>query len=66
MKQTAVEWLFSQLPDHLRLSEDGFDTLQQAKTMEAEQKKEAYNEGMIQGIKFAVNEEWGEEEGGAK
>jgi hypothetical protein len=66
MTQTAVEWLFDQLPDHLRLSEDGFDTLQQAKTMEAEQKKEAYNEGMIQGIKFAVNEEWGEEEGGAK
>lgn len=65
MKQTAVEWLFDQLPDHLRLSEDGFDMLQQAKEMEAEQKKEAYNEGIIQGIKFSVDEEWGEE-GGAK
>lgn len=34
-KQTAVEWLFEQLPDHLRLSKDGFDVLQQAKQMEA-------------------------------
>jgi hypothetical protein len=30
-KQTSVEWLFSQLPDHLRLSRNGFDMLQQAK-----------------------------------
>jgi hypothetical protein len=38
MKQTAVEWLFDQLPDHLRLSRDGFETLQQAKEMEKQQK----------------------------
>jgi hypothetical protein len=43
MTQTAVEWLFSQLPDHLRLSEDGFDTLQQAKAMEREQIIDAWN-----------------------
>jgi hypothetical protein len=36
-KQTSVEWLFSQLPDHLRLSRDGFDLLNQAKEMEREQ-----------------------------
>jgi hypothetical protein len=66
MKQTAVEWLFDQLPDHLRLSEDGFDMFQQAKEMEDQQRKEAYNEGIKQGIKISVDEEWGEEEGGAK
>jgi hypothetical protein len=38
MKQTAVEWLFSQLPDHFQLSRDGFDTLQQAKEMEKTEK----------------------------
>jgi hypothetical protein len=36
MKQTAVEWLFDQLPDHLRLSKDGFEMLQQAKEMDKE------------------------------
>ena len=41
-KQTAVEWLFSQLPEHLRTSRDGFDMLNQAKAMEKEQIMEAY------------------------
>ena len=41
-KHTAVEWLFSQLPDHLRTSRDGFDMLKQAKAMEKEQIMEAY------------------------
>lgn len=36
-KQTAVEWLYDQLPDHLRLSENGFDMLQKAKKMEKKQ-----------------------------
>lgn len=36
-QQTAVEWLFSQLPDHLRLSRNGFDMKQQAIQMEREQ-----------------------------
>ncbi len=44
MKQTAVEWLFDQLPEHLRLSENGFDMLQQAKEMEEQQKLELINE----------------------
>ena len=63
MTQTAVEWLFDRLQSEPFLTHEDF---KQAKEMEAEQKKEAYNEGIIQGIKFAVNEEWGEEEGGAK
>jgi hypothetical protein len=66
MTQTAVEWLFDQLPDELRLTKNGFEMLQQAKELENQQKKEAYNEGIIQGIKFSVDEEWGEEGGGAK
>jgi hypothetical protein len=37
MKQTAVEWLFNQIPDHLRLTRSGFEMLQQAKEMEKQQ-----------------------------
>lgn len=44
-QQTAVEWLFSQLPDHLRLSRDGFDAFQIAKGMEREQIENAYWDG---------------------
>jgi hypothetical protein len=47
-KETAVEWLFSQLPEHLRLSRDGFDILQQAKEMEKEQMKSIYNPTIMQ------------------
>jgi hypothetical protein len=43
--QTAVEWLFDQLPDHLRLSKDGMDMLNRAKEIEREQIQEAYYEG---------------------
>jgi hypothetical protein len=32
--KTAVEWLFNQIPDHLRLTQSGFEMLQQAKEME--------------------------------
>jgi hypothetical protein len=35
--QTAVSWLFDQLPEHFRLSRDGFDVLQIAKAMEKQQ-----------------------------
>ena len=45
MKQTAVEWLFDQLPDHLRLSRDGFEMLQQAKEMERQQIIDAFETG---------------------
>jgi hypothetical protein len=43
--KTAVEWLFDQLPDHLRLSKDGMDMLNRAKEIEREQIEEAYYEG---------------------
>lgn len=42
-KETAVDWLFSQLPEHLRLSRDGFDMLQQAKELEKEQIMDAFD-----------------------
>ena len=43
---TAVEWLFSQLPDHLRLSRNGFDMKQQAIQMEREQIVSAVHYGI--------------------
>ena len=33
MAQTSVEWLFEQIPEHLRLTQNGFDVFQQAKEM---------------------------------
>lgn len=47
-KTTAVEWLFNQLPDHLRSSRDGFDMLRQAKVMEEEQIIDSYYAGTLQ------------------
>ena len=41
-KETAVEWLFSQMPDHLRLTPSGFEMLQQAKELEKQQIIDAY------------------------
>jgi hypothetical protein len=41
-KETAVEWLFSQIPDHLRLTRSGFEMLQQAKELEKQQIIDAY------------------------
>ena len=42
-KETAVEWLFSQIPDHLRLTRSGFEMLQQALEMESK-KQQKYDE----------------------
>ena len=44
--QTSVEWLFDQLPDHLRLSKDGMDMLNRAKEIEREQIEDAYGDGL--------------------
>jgi DNA-binding transcriptional regulator PaaX len=44
-QQTAVEWIFDQLPEHLRLSENGFDMLQQAKEMFQQQIEDAWKDG---------------------
>jgi hypothetical protein len=46
-KETAVEWLFSQIPDHLRLTRSGFEMLQQTKEMEKQQIIEAHAVGRI-------------------
>jgi hypothetical protein len=46
-KTTAVEWLFDQLPDHLRLTKDGLDMLTRAKEIEREQIEEAWNGGIL-------------------
>jgi len=46
-KKTAVEWLFDQLPDHLRLSRDGLDALNRAKQIEREQIEQAWNGGIL-------------------
>jgi len=43
--KTAVEWLFNQIPDHLRLTQSGFEMLQQAKEMEKEQIVNAHYRG---------------------
>lgn len=45
--KTAVEWLFEQLPDHFRLTENGFDMLQQAKEMEQKQLIDKYQNGYL-------------------
>jgi hypothetical protein len=44
-QQTAVEWIFSQLPDEYTTTRSGFDVYQQAKEMEKEQIKNAHIEG---------------------
>lgn len=54
--KTAVEWLYEQLPDHLRLSKDGYDVLQQAKEMEKEQKIEFAKLHVQKALKAVENE----------
>ncbi len=49
-KTTAVEWLFNQLPDHLRSSRDGFDMLRQASVMFEEQIIDAFTDGNRQEV----------------
>jgi hypothetical protein len=66
MKQTAVEWLFEQIPFEWSSSRAAFEAFKQAIEMQEQQRKEAYNQGIKEGIKIAVAIEWGEKEGGAK
>jgi len=47
-KKTAVEWLFEQLPDHLRLSKDGLDALNRAKEIEREQQEDTWINSRIE------------------
>jgi hypothetical protein len=54
--KTAVEWLFDQLPDHLRLSKDGMDMLNRAKEIEREQIQEAYKVGFSDGCIYTKDQ----------
>jgi hypothetical protein len=44
-QQTAVEWLFEQIPAEWSSSKSAFDAYQQAREMEKEQIKAAYDRG---------------------
>ena len=44
-QQTAVEWLFDQIPLEWTIKRSAFDALQQAKAMEKEQILDAYKNG---------------------
>ena len=44
-QQTAVEWLFSQIPYEWSSSKAAFEALQQAKEMHEQQIRNAYNTG---------------------
>ena len=43
---TAVEWLYEQLPGHIRVSKNGLDMLKQAKEKEKERLEDAYRTGI--------------------
>jgi hypothetical protein len=43
-QQTAVEWLFEQIPAEWSSSKSAFDAYQQAKQMEEEQHKETFKQ----------------------
>ncbi len=43
---TPVEWLYEQLPGHIRVSKDGLDMLKQSKEMEKERLEDAYRTGI--------------------
>jgi hypothetical protein len=49
MKQTAVEWLASQLGEHIIWEEKIIDLVEQAKAMEKEQIEDAHEIGYING-----------------
>lgn len=44
-EQSSIEWLFEQLPDHLRLSRNGFEILQYAKQLHKKEIIEAVTYG---------------------
>jgi hypothetical protein len=56
-KQTAVEWLFEQLPFETRSSRYAFDALQQAKEMEKQQIIDDYVNGMYKGQEIYLGED---------
>jgi len=43
---TPVEWLYEQLPGHIRVGKNGLDLLKQAKEKEKERLEDAYRTGI--------------------
>jgi hypothetical protein len=61
MKQTAVEWLFEQLPTIDKYDPYYADIIKQAKEMEKEQKEDFFNAGVRYGSGSVMATEWGED-----
>mgnify|MGYP006050830213 CR=1 FL=1 len=59
-EQSSIEWLFEQLPDHLRLSRNGFEILQQAKQLHKKEIIEAHLDGQYCNVKGEESERYGE------
>jgi len=53
-QQTAVEWLFGQIPGACKSSKGAHDALEQAKEMEKEQKEMSYADGYAEGYQRAL------------
>ena len=51
-QQTAVDYIFSQLPAEYGTTRSAFDVYQQAKEMEKERIETAYNKGTVHGIDY--------------
>ena len=47
MKQTAVDWLFDQMPDEYRLTRDAFEAYAFAKQKEKGQIADAWYDGIV-------------------
>jgi hypothetical protein len=54
MKQTAVEWLASQLGEHIIWEEKIIDLVEQAKAKERSQKAEEYLKGFKDGKEYQI------------
>jgi hypothetical protein len=57
-KQTAVDFIFSQLPDEYTTTRQGFEVYKQAKEMEKEQIINAILAGYRDGILKWIGEKW--------
>jgi hypothetical protein len=53
-RQTAVDWLFSQIPFEWSSSLAAFEALQQVKEMEKQQIIDAHNHGFTEGVCFGA------------
>jgi hypothetical protein len=54
-QQTAVEWLFGQIPSACKSSKGAHDALEKAKEMEAIGKEMSYDDGYAEGYKRALD-----------